>query len=292
VQCPLGDQMPVNIHSTVSGPTCTFSQWAVGHEPAFVEALAWLYVQRQSHATAIIKQLSPGITNFIGKEIDNAIDVLRYKTDDIAAQLMSFDSDIKSKAAKTLTARVSHRDGLLFQHISWLAARIQYPEAEATAPHVRVADKGFDGFLIERPNGTAISRMILCEDKASTNPRPIITGQVWPEILAILDGQKDREIVAAVMALLSNLPLAEREEIIGATIWSKVKHFRVALAAGGDQIKNESYLHLFDGFEKQAAGHVSIRLAEVMPMPDVRAYLEDVALKVVERLNIMKAAHV
>jgi hypothetical protein len=285
--------MPIEITSSANEPICTLSQWAVGHEPAFIEAIAWLYVQRQSHATAVIKKLNPGITNFVGKEIDNAIDALRYRTADIAADLQSADPEIKAKAAKKLVARVSHRDGLLFQHISWLAARIQYPEAEATAPHVRVADKGFDGFLIERPTGTsAIARVILCEDKASTNPRPIVTGQVWPEILAILDGQKDREIVAAVMALLSNLPAAEREEIIGATIWNRVKHFRVALAAGADQLKDGSYLHLFDGFDQQAAGDVSLRQAEVMPMPEVRAYLEDVAQKVVGRLNAMKAAHV
>lgn len=285
--------MPIEITSTANEPICTLSQWVVAHEPAFIEAIAWLYVQRQSHATAVIKKLNPGITYFVGKEIDNAIEALRYKTADIAADLQSADPEIKAKAAKKLAARVSHRDGLLFQHISWLAARIQYPEAEATAPHVRVADKGFDGFLIERPTDTsAISRVILCEDKASTNPRPIVTGQVWPEILAILDGQKDREIVAAVMALLSNLAAAEREEIIGATIWNRVKHFRVALAAGADQLKDGSYLHLFDGFEQQAAGDVSLRQAEVMPMPEVRAYLEDVAQKVVGRLNAMKAAHV
>lgn len=285
--------MPIKITSAANEPTCTLSQWAVEHEPAFIEAIAWLYVQRLGHATAVIKELDPGNTNFVGKEIDNAIDALRYKTADIAPDLQSADPEIKAKAAKKLTARVSHRDGLLFQHISWLAARIQYPDAEATAPHVRVADKGFDGFLIERAAGASgLSRVILCEDKASTNPRPIVTGQVWPEILAILDGQKDREIVAAVMALLSNLPAPEREEIIGATIWSRVKHFRVALAAGADQLKDASYLHLFDGFDLQAVGHVSLRQAEVMPMAEVRAYLEDVALKVAGHLGAMKAANV
>ena len=253
----VGGRMPIKITSAANEPTCTLSQWAVEHEAAFIEAIAWLYVQRQSHATAIIHEIDPGNVNFVGKEIDNAIDALHYKTADIAADLQSTDAEVKAKAAKKLTARVSHRDGLLFQHISWLAARIQYPDAEATAPHVRVADKGFDGFLIERPAGaSALSRVILCEDKASTNPRPIITGQVWPEILEILDGQKDREIVAAVMALLSNLPSAEREQIIGSTIWGRVKQFRVALAAGADQLKDESYLHLFDGFDQTVAGDV------------------------------------
>jgi hypothetical protein len=178
----------------------------------------------------------------------------------------------------------------LFQHISWIAARLQYPNAEATPPHVREADKGLDGFLIQHtPGQLALSQVILCEDKASTSPRRLVTSQIWPDIKAIIAGEKDREIAAAVGALLSKVQPTDREAILAATVWNRAKHYRVALAAGDDQIKDGSYLHLFDGYENYALGGVNIRLGEIMPMPEVRPYLQELATRVIACLVEMKS---
>ncbi len=281
--------MPISVETADQNPTCVLSSWEVFDDEALVTAIAWLYVQKQSHAEAIIQELAPGPAAFIGKEIDNAIGTLRYRTEDLAEPLLSDDPEERIKATRTLTTRISHRDGLLFQHISWISARLQYPNAEATPPHVREADKGFDGFLIEHPPGQpALSRVIMCEDKASTNPRPLVTSKIWPEIKSIIAGDKDREIAAAVGALLSKIPLDQRESILAATIWDRAKHYRVALTAGGDQVKDGSYLHLFDGYEKHVSGDVSIRLGEVMPIPEVRPYLQNLAERVIARLQEMK----
>lgn len=281
--------MPLTIDTSENAPTCILSSWTVAIDDSLVTAIAWLYVQKQAHAVAVIQALGPGPAAFIGKEIDNAIDSLRYKTSDLLNDLTNVDIEIRNKASRTLATRISHRDGLLFQHISWIAARLQYPHAEATPPHVREADKGFDGFLIQHaPGQLALSQVILCEDKASISPRGLVTSKIWPDIQAIIAGEKDREIAAAVGALLSNVPPADREAILAATVWERAKHYRVALAAGDDQIKNGGYLHLFEGYENQALGDVKIRLGEVMPMPAVRPYLQDLATRVIARLEEMK----
>lgn len=281
--------MPLVIETAENAPTCVLSSWTVAIYEALFTTIAWLYVQKQAHAVAIIQKLEAGSAIFIGKEVDNAIATLRYKTNDLADALTSTDAEVRNKANRTLATRISHRDGLLFQHISWIAARLQYPHAEATPPHVREADKGFDGFLIQHtPGQLALSQVILCEDKASTNPRGLVTSKIWPDIKAIIAGEKDREIAAAVGALLSNVPLEDREAILAATVWDRAKHYRVALAAGDDQIRDGSYLHLFEGYEKQALGNVKIRLGEVMPMPAVRPYLQELATRVIARLEEMK----
>lgn len=281
--------MPLTIETATNDPTCLLSKWAVEHDGALVAAIAWLYAQKQAHAMAIIRELDPGPASFIGKEIDNAIDTLRYRKSDIADDLLSGEESVRQKALKTLGTRIAHRDGLLFQHISWIAARLQYPNAEASAPHVRQADKGFDGFLIEHSAGQlALSKVVLCEDKASVNPRSLVTSQIWPDIRSIIAGEKDREIAAAVGALLTNVRPADREAILAATIWARAKHYRIALAAGNDQIRDGGYLHLFDGYEQQALGDISIRLAEIMPMPEVRGYLAELSTKVIARLEAMK----
>jgi hypothetical protein len=42
-----------------------------------------------------------------------------------------------------------HRDGWMFQTISWLAANRANPTAAIRAPHMILAHKGFDGLQIE-----------------------------------------------------------------------------------------------------------------------------------------------
>src|SRR5947209_8306148 len=130
-------------------PTCTLSLWQVADEASFVEVLAWLYLRKPSHAAKIIADLEPGPAAFPGRVFENAIDLLRYDTSDIDADLASADPKVAAAAQKIRDTRIAHRDGLLFQHVSWVAAKVQFPEATSRAPHVRTADKGFDGVLIE-----------------------------------------------------------------------------------------------------------------------------------------------
>ena len=193
-------------------------------------------------------------------------------------------------ARKVRDARIVLRDGLLFQHISWVAATIQFPDAKACPPHVRKADKGFDGLLIELDaTSSGLARVILCEDKASTDPRSLVTGKIWPEIVLITGGEKDLEILDAVTAILDTVHGVERETVLLNVIWSRSRQFRVALTAGPEQIKAGGYSHLFSGFDSHAIGAVETRMAEVMPMPDVRAYLEDLAERITIGIRTMAA---
>lgn len=65
------------------------------------------------------------------------------------------------------------------------------------SPHVRQADKRFDGFIIELEDAESeIKRIVICEDKASTKPRTLITSSVWSEIKSIRDGDRDDKLFA------------------------------------------------------------------------------------------------
>ena len=87
------------------------------------------------------------------------------------------------------------------------------------------------------------------------------------------------------------MPGVNRESVIDATEWNRAREFRVALTAGNDQIKNGGYQHLFAGFDGAAGGAIEARMAEVMPMNEVRPYLADLADRVIAVLN-GKLAHV
>ncbi|TCI00688.1 hypothetical protein EJV46_01375 [Roseococcus sp. SYP-B2431] len=226
---------------------------------------------------------------FGGSEIVNAIDLLTVNTADIASALADPDPDISGAARKKLDARVAHRDGLLFQHVSWIAGTQQYPTAKAKAPHVRVADKGFDGLFLEVSNG-ALTRLVLCEDKATVNPRNTITSSVWPELLDTEAGAKDLELVDAVTALVDTL-MSEDDRVaaIDGAIWSQLRQYRVAVTAEPADMKKGGYGHIFNDFEVKAPLPHTVRNGEVMPIDDIRLRLQELADQVIARVHEIEA---
>ena len=260
---------------------------------AFVDVLAWLYLRKPLHAARVIGILDPGPAGLPGRVFDNAISLLRYDITDIAADLTSSDLSVAAKAEKARDTLIAHRDGLLFQHISWVAAKLQFPAALACPPHVRKADKGFDGLLIEIDrSANNLSRLVLCEDKATSNPRPLVTGKIWPEISLIMQGEKDLEILDAVTALLERMNDVDQEAVLIAASWDRVRQFRVALTAGHDQERDGGYHHLFNGYDDYAIGPLQTRLGNVMALDNVRAFLNELAEKVIAKLEEMRAAGV
>ncbi|GGB09631.1 hypothetical protein GCM10011491_41950 [Brucella endophytica] len=280
--------MPLGFLQAEDNNVCVLTQWSVDQYDVLVDALAWLYLRKPLHSFRIMQGLEPGTIGLFGNAKQGAIDLLLYDISDIVADLESADADIRESAKKKQDARMSHRDGLLFQHISWIAARLQFPTAEATPPHVRKADKGFDGVLVDVDIANVqLSRVVLCEDKASISPRGLVTSSIWPDVKSIIAGNRDIEVLDAITPLLSSLQEEDRELAIARLVWERARHFRVALTVGDDQIQNDAYSHLFNGFDDNAGGEVTARLAEVMPMKDVRKYLDDLATQVVAKIQSM-----
>jgi hypothetical protein len=269
---------PLQFKQASFPPHCVLTIWIVDQPELLAHALAWLYLCKYHHAARVTQALDPGRAALPGRTIENAIAALSVRIDDLDDALESPDEAKRKAAEATRDNRVELRDGLLFQHVSWIAASMRLPNAKATPPHVRQADKGFDGVLLEiHPTPTALSRIVLCEDKASINPRSLVTGSIWPEIKLIQAGAKDREIIAALTAILATMPEIDQESVIDATEWLGARQFRVALTAGDDQLKAGGYQHLFAGFDTVAGGAIETRMAEVMPMPQVRPYLANLA---------------
>jgi hypothetical protein len=276
--------MPFNFQKTDLSPACNFSQWVLIDEGRLVRTLAWLYLRKPKHAAQIINQLEPSKAGFPGKVFENAISLLSTRLADIAPDLSSTDPEKKKTANNKKNKRIEQRDGLLFQHLSWVAASIDMPTALATPPHVRRADKGFDGLLvsIEDAHGS-ISTVVLCEDKASINPKNLVQGSVWTEIDGIVNGDKDLELLDAITAILreqSHLEGDKQEELLEALIYEQTRAFRVAVTVMPANADAVGYHHIFNEFEKHALGADTVRLAQVLPSDDTRAFLKALARKV------------
>jgi hypothetical protein len=180
-----------------------------------------------------------------------------------------------------------HRDGWLFQMISWIAAnRTRAPNHLLRAPQPRPADKGFDGIILELPTGTGgIGAVILCEDKASDNPRSTIRDEVWPSIRTLEDGQRNAEIVSEMSSLLLNrVDQATAVALIHDVCWSEVRRYRLTLTVPTPHETSSLRNALFDGYNECASGPIKRRQAEIVCMPELRNWMDGFSTKVRESL--------
>lgn len=267
---------------------CHFSEWVIEdkNRNQLIEIIAYLYLRQEENAQRVINALEPHRRALRGRVVQNVVKKLTAPREEDLKLSRSKNKEQRDSAKKRIDTSIVHRDGLLFQHISWVAAHLALPNGRMTSPHVRPADKGFDGFIIELDKkGTAIKRIVLCEDKASKSPRRLITSSVWPEFSDILAGERDDEILADLVTLLKSIHNIDAETAVDKMFWESAREFRVAMATSEDQRKAGEFLHIIAGFEEVVGGNLGSRTAGVLPFQDVRQGLDIFAKEVINKVE-------
>ena len=201
-------------------------------------------------------------------------------------------------AVKLLTAKDPdnpwHRDGWLFQVISWIAAQIQDPSSIKSPPHIRIADKGFDGLHLRlKKNKKEIDAIVICEEKATNSPRPTIRDKVWPEFRDLEKGERDNELVAETSALMQQNPAIDPTNGVQAALWNGSRSYRVSITVGDKENSAAGRRKLFKGYRKTVpTGGVQKRRAETLYNSDLRAWLSALAEKAVAAIEEMDSEDV
>ncbi|RWX36914.1 hypothetical protein [Rhizobium leguminosarum] len=278
--------MPIKFNLQLS-PECIFSEWdLLSGRQKVVTAIAYLYLQQEKNAQRVIDDLDTVTVQPKGKIVANIVRKLTAAKGEDVARLMDPDPKVRKSAQNKINSDTWARDGLLFQHISWIAVRLQMPGAHMTPPHVRQSDKGFDGFIVDiDPTDNTLTRLVLCEDKASHDPRNLITQSVWAEIRDIVGGGRDDQITAGIINLVRALPEIDEEEFINDIFWGDDREFRVSVATGEDIRKDGFFGHLMEGFEKAAGGKHESRVGAVLAFPEVRSGLQSLADEVLQKVE-------
>ena len=243
-----------------SSVECELSEWSIdpGKREKLVTVLAYLYLQQEKNAERVIEILEPRARSSTERVLPNAIEKLTAPRPADLELLQHGNEDEKEKAGHRIKVSIEHRDGHLFQYVSWIVARLASQKSILTPPHVRQADKGFDGFIIELDEAQKkVLKVVLCEDKASKAPRNLITRSVWKEITSICEGEREDEVLSALNTLLKAVPdlsADEMEDAVDTIFWEKARHFRVSVATGEDQRGKNDFAQLFAGFEDVALG--------------------------------------
>lgn len=181
-----------------------------------------------------------------------------------------------------------HRDGWVFQVIAWIAAHRQDENALIRAPQMIKADKGLDGLIIEFDDED-IAWVIICEEKATENPRQKVQSAVWPEFKNFETGARDNELIASVTAVLERSSDPDPDRTVANILWQNKRAYRVAVTVGEKHSTKAGRKSLFKDYETTVSGNTMRRRAETLLLEDVRGWLKSVAEKAIAFIDAAEA---
>lgn len=259
---------PIELVVSDHPPVCHGFQWRVTDEDELAVIVAWVAVGRFNHAEQMLTRL---------------------KHPKKASALES----AKQQAIRCLTVGGSvtkeHRDGWVFQIISWITACIQSGgKVASSVPHYQLASKGFDGLLVPLTDkGKSFEILTVCEDKATQNPRSTITAQVWPEFEEMENGDRDQELLAGLTTILQRYQIQDVEQLVESVQWHENKHYRLSITISPDEAKDDSERQkLFKGFDQVIDGtDIKRRRAETLAVKDLRSWMNQFCNRVIKAIK-------
>jgi hypothetical protein len=240
--------------------------WRLTDEDELARLVALILLGRYLHVEKVLARLKPRNVSIVSNAATEA----------------------KSKLIVKQGQNPWHRDGLLFQAISWVAAHKASASGKSvfTVPHQIPAHKGFDGLQIELDNKKRLSGLIIFEDKATDNPRDTITKDVWPELDLLHRDKRQTELMQETTALLQRADVADPDEVIEGIVWKNIRRFRVSITGAAGHDSEPKLSKLFEGYEGVVPGSdSSMRRAEVVCLGDLRPWMRGFAKKVRDAID-------
>jgi hypothetical protein len=260
--------MPLTLMPISHGTLCHGSRWTVADEDDLAGKVARLALGQARHVAAILTG------------IDKRPPATRADTAAGAIKLLTVPKDKPPY----------HRDGWVFQAMSWIAAHRAEAGAVIRAPHMIHAHKGFDGFQLKLDgSGQNITAVVIFEDKATENPRSTITGDVWDGIRDLENGLRMNELIPEAGSLLEahqqRFPDLDIDSAIERIAWEEARYFRVAVTAGAAHDNDDARAALFKGFDEVAPGLAARRQAETIAIPKLRDWMKAFSLKAIKQIE-------
>lgn len=248
------------------------TDWAITDEDGLAQLIARVALGQYRHVLQVLQQTNCAKWAPSSTALDGAIRLLT--ADDLS--------------------KPWHRDGWLFQVISWIAASIQHPSVLKSPPHMLHAHKGFDGVHLHLDDsGRCVVRVVVCEEKATGKPRKMITSKVWPEFRSLESGERDNELVAETSTLLARHGYIDADQAVTEILWKKTRAYRVSITIGESERSVAGRKALFKGYKKTAPGSdVVKRRAETLFRKDLRQWMSKIAAKSIDAAKQIEASDV
>jgi hypothetical protein len=213
------------------------------------------------------------------------------------ASLTSASSNAYNNAVKMLTVAAGadpyHRDGWIFQVMSWIAAYRATPNSIIRPPHMILAHKGFDGLqLIIDDSDGSIEAAVIFEDKATENPRTTIRDEVWPDFEMLEKGDRENVLTADATAALSGYPGIDTDKAIEKIVWEQVRRYRVSITVSNTHNSDVGRRRLFKDYDTIVQGDISRRRSETFFSTDLRPWMALMANKAITAVRSIESADV
>lgn len=237
---------------------CVGLRWETSDADYLARIIAIIAMGQAVHAAQIIDDLSPAAP---------AINDEAIRED--AKLRLSIKGD--SKTAQDVSRW--HRDGLIFEAISWIAAR-QVADGQVLLkdPHISATTQGLDGLMIELDEeGTAITRATIFEDKCSGDPRGKFRDEVLPAFAAYHRNKRASDLVAAAATLIAaKLTGTAATQAAARVLDLQYRAYRAGLAIEAGRDTEKGRAGLFKDYEtldkitdKQRIGATFVTTAEL-----------------------------
>lgn len=259
--------MPLEFIDITSDPAWSGSRWNVVNDDDLARLIARVALGQSRYAERILNE-----TGFVGPK----------------AKESTLQGAIKLLTAANPTEPY-HRDGWMFQVMSWVAAHLQDATSLIREPHMIHAHKGFDGIHVKlNPETKQVKFVVICEEKATQNARSTITSKVWPELRGLENAERDHQLLSELIAILRLHPEIDVDNAVEQIVWKDARSYRVSITIE----EEEDPAGTFKGYPKVVAGEIARRRAEVMPVNEVRKWMAALADKAISFAKELAAGNV
>jgi len=251
--------------------------WSVPDVAVVARLIAVVLLGQAQHAARIIAALEPAAPAFM-----HAVLIA-----DAKRQMVIRGDDEEARQAHR-----AHRDGFLFECMSWIAARQDAVDRTFLKdPHIDATSHGLDGLIVElHPTDPVIQRATICEDKCTVRPRRLFREQVMTTFAEHHSNKRARDLVANAAAIIRETGLDGTEAIVAAAavLEASVRSYRAALTT--TVLTQARRARLFSGYVDLDGITQAQRIAAMFEIDgDLREWFQALADEVLASLDELDA---
>lgn len=247
--------MTINIVDLPALPRCEGAQWFIGDRAQLVMLTGMILLGRAEHAAQIVNGAQP------------------------IAPIAS--PALKERLRRDLIIPANadpwHRDGLLFESICWLVAKIEASPDEAISdPHRKATQQGADGVKVRfDPAARQLASTTIYEYKCTDKARRKFKKEVLPAFSEYLSGIRDDQISQTAIALLARYELTadERTRAYERLVQDRPIAFEAAVTVFPGEFSAAKCVKLFKDFEGLSVP-LDKRRGITFPVPHIRNWFD------------------
>ena len=270
---------PVEIDKDVSG-----LNWEVADFQELAKIVAVIAVGQVVHAARILDQLEKNTPAISIPQLNEA-----------ACEQLTIKSGLNPEQEKAARA---HRDGFLFECISWIATRQGANDRIFQKdPLISATSQGLDGLVVElEPMKAQIKTVTICEDKCTDYPRNKFRDEVMPTFMEHHGNQvRGRELLATAVDIIKSKFSNGTEALIAAQRVMELgrRRYRAALTVDATIDTPEKRAKLFKNYNGLAGIEQSQRIGATFVMSgDLRTWFQELADAVIAAIKSGKVKSV